>query len=56
MKATRTSRSYSAPTPRRYAYPGAADPQYFIRKLQNGIGALATGMSAVTVFFLLIIL
>ena len=56
MKATRTNRSYSAPALRRYAYPGAAEPHYFAQKLQNGLGALATGMSAVTVFFLLIIL
>ena len=56
MKATKTNCSYSAPALRRYAYPGAAEPAYFARKLQNGIGALATGMSAVTIFFLLIIL
>ena len=56
MKATHTNRSYCSHAIRRYPFPGAAEPGYFAQKLQNGIGALATGMSAVTVFFLLIIL
>ena len=56
MKNKRNRRTYSAPTTRRYAYPGAAEPRYFAEKLQQGIAALATGMSAVTVFFLLILM
>lgn len=34
-------------------YPNAADPQYFLHKVLDGIIAFATGMGCVTVFFFL---
>jgi len=56
MKTTQTNQSYCSHAVRHYPYPGAAEPGYFAQKLQNGIEALVTGMGAVTVFFLLVIL
>lgn len=37
-------------------YPNAADPQYFIDKLVDGILSIATGMGATVVFVLLALL
>ena len=54
MKATTRRRSYSSPVIRRYAYPGAAEPRYFLEKLLDGLTALVTGIGAVTVFIFLI--
>lgn len=34
--------------------PNAADPQYFINKLVDGILAVTTGMGTLTIFFFLI--
>jgi hypothetical protein len=46
--------NYSARRIRRYSYPNAAEPGYFLGKLLDGITALVTGMGAVTliVYFL----
>ena len=53
MKATRTHRTYSSRPIRRYAYPGAAEPRYYLERALDGLTALATGIGAVTVFLFL---
>lgn len=40
----------------RRPYPNAADPQYFIDKLVDGVLAVATGMGTLTIVFFLITL
>jgi len=56
MKAIRNRRTYSARGIRRYAYPGAAEPRYYLERLLDAVTALATGIGAVTVFVFLAIL
>ena len=34
-------------------YPNAADPQYFLHKVLDGLIAFASGMGSITVFFFL---
>lgn len=38
----------------RRPYPNAADPNYFIDRLVDGLLAAATGMGSITIFFFLI--
>lgn len=38
----------------RRPYPNAADPNYFINKLVDGILSVATCMGSITVFFFLV--
>lgn len=56
MNTAKKHHSYSARGIRCYAYPNAAEPSYFARKLLDGIVALATGMGTVTVMIFLILL
>ena len=38
----------------RRPYPNAAEPQYYMNKLLDGMLSLATGMGCVTIFFFLL--
>lgn len=48
MTYTNRHHNYSARRIRRYPYPNAAEPSYFVGKLLDGITALVTGMGTVT--------
>lgn len=56
MKNTIKRRTHHANNCYQYArpYPNAADPQYYIDKLVDGVLAVVTGMGAITVFLFLI--
>ena len=38
----------------RRPYPNAAEPQYYMNKLLDGMLSLATGMGCITIFFFLL--
>lgn len=48
MKKKKTYRPYFARPIRRYAYPNAAEPSYFVGKLLDGITAAVTCLGTVT--------
>ena len=56
MKTTERKRNHHTSNYRQYArpYPNAADPQYYIDKLVDGVLAVVTGMGAITIFLFLI--
>lgn len=56
MKTVTRKRNHCTNHYRQYArpYPNAADPQYYIDKLVDGVLAVVTGMGAITIFLFLI--
>lgn len=52
MKKRRTNRPYySARRIQPYAYPNAAEPSYFVRKLLDTVTAAVTCMGTITLMF-----
>lgn len=48
MKTKKRCRTYSARSVRRYAYPNAAEPGYFLNKLLDGITVAVSGLGLIT--------
>ena len=53
MKAKKLSRTYSARPVRRYAYPNAAEPGYFLNKFLDAVTITVSGLGLiVTLMFM----
>ena len=53
MKKKSSRRTYSSPALRRYAYPNAAEPGYFLNKALDYITVAVSGFGLTTALFFL---